>query len=328
MSDTEKKETLESVLQGFTMGQAKSLLTKVWKAAGQTEEGLRAVLGPDRKIIIETIIRKLLDRHSRGIPQEEMTGSTVPEDKSFKLTQPQWDYVKRLLRLQEFFPMGTRFVTAAEFQTQSEALIAKLGADELMKPLLKRVHLPVALPHLPGFNLKEHDYGKTFEDMFLSAARGSYLQCFANSDEPDKSRKFNNYRTGELEGQVTVIDGTRHDQLLAAMAKGPTVALFWPNPMQGFSIPAAREFIAYLPKEFLLAGGFDTATAMAAYPDVLARDYQTPGNDMAALQWQSAENSLNFEASDEDLDFVAGYLDAYDNYSAGLLLLAEESPRS
>lgn len=319
MSDTDTKETLEGVLLDYTGGQTKSLLEKLWRAAGQKREMLDAIRSGSHRITIEEVIRKLLDKNGRGIPQEEMTGSTVPENTSFKFTQPQWDYAKRLIRLQQFFPLGTRFVTAEQFQSRSEAIIAKLGADELMKSLLKRVHLPIALPHLPGFDTRQ--YGKTLEEMFLAAVQGSYEQCFANVEEPEKSRKLNNYRAGELEGQVTVIDGTRHIRLIAAMVQAPTVALYFPNPLQGFSIPAAREFISLMPEEFLLAGGFDAATAMVAYPDVLAKDYQTPGLDMAALQWQSAENSLFFKAFDEALDFDYRYLHADGNYSSGLVLL-------
>lgn len=284
MRDTDTKKTLESVL-----------LDK----GGQT--------------------KSLLDKTGRGIPQEEMTGHVCDENKSYKLEQLVPDYAKRLMRLQEFFSQGCQFVTAEEFQTRSEAIVAKLWANEPMKTLVKRVYLPIALPYLPGFDPRQ--YGKTLEEMFLLAVKGSYEQCFANAEEPKKSRKLNNYRKGQLKGQVTVIDGTRHDKLIDAMVQAPTVALYFPNPLQGFSIPAAREFITYLPEEFLLSGGFDTATAMVAYPDVLARDYQTPCLDMAALQWMSAEDSLYFEALGESLGFRRGSLGAHGSFSSGFVLL-------
>ena len=60
---------------------------------------------------------------------------------------------------------------------------------------------------------------------------------------------------------------------------------------------------------------------MAACPDVLARDHQTPENDMAALQWQSAESSLLFGAFVESLDFGRRGLRALGYCSGGLLLL-------
>ncbi len=320
MSDTEVKETLEAALLQSTGGQTMALLEKLWRAAGQTQEGFEAIRRGDRKIVLETVIRKLFDKTGRGIPQEGMSGKVVNEDKTFGLQQPPADYVKRLLRLQEFFPLGTRFVTAEEFTTRSEAIIAKLGADDLMRSILKRAHLPIALPHLPG--LEKQDYGKTLEEVFLFAVKGSYEQYFANSEEPEKSCTFNNNNNaGELESKVTVVDGSRHDQLIAAMGSGPVVALYFPNPLQGFSITAAREFIALLSPEFLLTGGLDIATAMTAYPDVLARDFQTPGLDMAALQWRSPGYSLVFKARAGSLVFGGRVLVAHGDCSAGLLVL-------
>ena len=69
--------------------------------------------------------------------------------------------------------------------------------------------------------------------------------------------------------------------------------------------------------------GIDTAEAMVAYPDILARDYYTPGLGMSALQWQSADYSLLFEAYDDELYFGRrGDLgDALACYSGGLVVL-------
>ncbi len=41
--------------------------------------------------------------------------------------------------------------------------------------------------------------------------------------------------------------------------------------------------------------------------------------------WQSAENSLNFKANDENLEFNNRNLNANDNYSGGLLVLGSLS---
>ena len=41
--------------------------------------------------------------------------------------------------------------------------------------------------------------------------------------------------------------------------------------------------------------------------------------------WQSAENSLNFKANDENLDFDNRNLNANDNYSSGFVLLGSLS---
>ncbi|MBD3282389.1 MAG: hypothetical protein GF387_02155 [Candidatus Portnoybacteria bacterium] len=67
----------------------------------------------------------------------------------------------------------------------------------------------------------------------------------------------------------------------------------------------------------------DTLIAMAMYPDILARDWNTPGLDMAALQWRSADCSLLFKARGDKLGFVSTdfLARALDSSSGGLLFL-------
>ena len=136
-------------------------------------------------------------------------------------------------------------------------------------------------------------------------------------------RNFNNYRKGKLEKQVTIVPGSRHEQLVAAMAKGVVVGIYFPNCLQGFSVYADREQMATLPEQFLLAGGFEASACMIAYPDVLARDNNTPLLDLAALQWQSAGYSLCFNADGDCAYFGSrsGLGSTYGNYAGGLVVL-------
>jgi hypothetical protein len=62
---------------------------------------------------------------------------------------------------------------------------------------------------------------------------------------------------------------------------------------------------------------------MIMYPDILARDYNTPGMDLSALQWQSAGYSLSFVSYGDRLSFgLYGDLsNALDDYSGGLFFL-------
>lgn len=150
----------------------------------------------------------------------------------------------------------------------------------------------------------------------LGAVRKSYIDVF-----PD--RKFNNYRVGELSNQVFITEGSRHDYLINRMKQGPVIAIHFPNSLQGFSINASRKQMATLPEGFILSG-LDTVIAMAMYPDVLARDWYTPGYDLAALLWRSPGCSLHFWAGDGRLSFdVGGALGGAcgDYFSSGLLFL-------
>ena len=95
-----------------------------------------------------------------------------------------------------------------------------------------------------------------------------------------------------LAGKVSIVPGSRHEKLIEKMMQDYVVAIYFPNPLQGFSINASREQMATLPESLILAGGFDTASAMSMYPDIIARDWHTPGYDLSALNWQSSDYSL------------------------------------
>jgi hypothetical protein len=73
---------------------------------------------------------------------------------------------------------------------------------------------------------------------------------------------------GDLEGRLSVAPGSRHDQLIEAAAREDVVGLYFPTLLE-FSAPAAIEFIATLPPNLLLAGGFDTSAAFVAAPGLL-----------------------------------------------------------
>ena len=164
----------------------------------------------------------------------------------------------------------------------------------------------------PQFTLG--DYGKDLEEVFLKAAGDSYKSQFPE-------REFNNYRQGGLEKKVNIVEES-HKRLLSKMAEGSVVGIQF-FPTQGFSINADREIMPLLPKSLFLSGPVDLASAMTAYPDVLARDFNTPGYDCAAVSWRSSVYSLNFWADDDGLRFSGtGILGrAFGFYSAGLVFL-------
>jgi len=108
------------------------------------------------------------------------------------------------------------------------------------------------------------------------------------------------------------------------MKERPTVGLWFANPLQGFSIPADREQIAaFTDQSIILSGAIDTALAWVATPQVLARDWHTPGYDCSALAWKSAVYSLLFKAIDDSADFDYRGLYAYDAYSGSVLVLGQ-----
>lgn len=285
-----------------------------WRALGTKCGGFENVLDilrGEKTVTVKDAIRIFFDKHGRRIP-ESLQANVCDADRNFRLDQPKLDeesdFSNRILRLHRCLSIDTE-VTAKQMKAETERLLAVIRGNSQIVNITKGVCLPVVLP-----KLMTDDLGATLE-LYMSGVNSSYAKTFDN-------QKFCNYRKGTLANKVSVAPGTRHDQLIGRTKKGPVIGLHFPNPLQGFSINASREQMLTLPKGFILSG-MDTSIAMIMYSDILARGWKTPGLDMAALQWQSADYSLNFRAFDDKLGFdKTGYLSTVDDhYSGGLLFL-------
>lgn len=307
--------TKEWITQDWTSGQ----LNAIVKALG--EDNARALLAGQLTVErVETMIQlkdtgkqdkitTLFDKNGFRIKPKGLKAAVTTPNTSYRLVQPISPPVVRLARMQH---LGVEpFISSEEFFDRSTAILKRVETDETTAKLLKGVALPFAIPQI-----QMNDYGTVLDEKFLPAVEASYREQFPN-------QPFNNYRKGELANQVTIVEGSRHEQLVEAMHKGVVVGVYFPNCLQGFSIHADREQMSSLPEHFLLAGGFDVAACMIAYPDVLARDGNTPLLDLAALQWQSEQASLCFNAYDDDADFDrrTNLGEASGRYAGGLVVL-------
>ncbi|MFA6042836.1 MAG: hypothetical protein WCV85_00350 [Patescibacteria group bacterium] len=265
-----------------------------------------AMLQGTKQARIEDVILTLFDRHGRGIPRG-LQSSVCDESRLFHLQIPGMDFGKLLERLTAVFPEGTVFSTVQELQDEVQEILAIITTDPQLKNCLGRTWFPLTLP-----KIEAGDYGTILETTFVAAVEKAYLKAF-----PDRS--FINHCKGELGDQVSIVHPS-HKCLVAKMQKGPVAGIFLPNSLQGFSIPADREFADQLPEIFHLAGGYDFCTAMAGYPEVLARNFFVPGYDMAGVKWQSEGYSLYLGASDDGLGFGGKFLGACVQDSGGLFI--------
>jgi len=289
-----------------SLGQVEAAINKL---GGQ--EVWDAWLRGEKTITIEDTIRLLFDKHSRRIPKN-LQANVRDADRKFQLDQPKLDeevdFANRIMRLHGYLGVDTG-ITAEQFKSETERLLAIIQDNPQIANIVNNVWLPVILPQLTT-----DDLGTVLEQ-YLEAVDKSYTKTFGD-------RKFYNYRKGTLANEVSVVDGSRHDKLISRMKQGPVIGIHFPNPLQGFSINASREQMSTLLEGFTLSG-MDTFVAMMMYPDILARDYNTPGLDMAALSWQSVGYSFFFKTYDDRLDF--DYTDNLtytdDDYSGGLLFL-------
>jgi len=288
----------------FTLGEIEALINILG------EDVVYALLRGEIEFEIREVIRKLFDKNGRRIPPKGLKAAVCDPNKDFQLVQPGFGYEERLAQLVRYFPKGTEFPSAEEFKARSEALVDQLRSDKFLANLLSGVYLPICLPRI-----ESGDYGRMLEEVFIASAERAYKAEF-----PD--RAFNNYRKGELSGQVSIISGSRHEKLIAEMGKGPVVGIQFFS-LRGFSINASREQMESLPESCLLSGAIDFMTALAMYPDVLAGNWNTPGYLCSANSWRSGGYSLNAEAYDDSLGFdFAGHLaGAYAYFSSGLLFL-------
>ncbi len=298
-------ERVTSKYPDWTRGQVEALINIIG------EEKAKGLLSGDISAEFKGVIKKLFDRHGRRIP-EGLQANVCDANRDFRMDQPKLDeevdFANRILCLHECLSVETE-VAAEQFMVETERLLAIIRDNPQIANIANSVCLPVVLP-----KFVTNDLGAELE-LYLAGVNNSYAKTFGEWN-------FYNHRKGTLVKEVSVVDGSRHDQLIARMKEGPVIGLHFPNPLQGFSINASREQMLTLPEGFILSG-MDTPIAMAMYPDILAR-WNTPGLDLAALQWQSAVYSLYFKAYVVKLDFdFTGFLDcAFDgDYSHGLLFL-------
>ncbi|MFA5317989.1 MAG: hypothetical protein WC323_00725 [Patescibacteria group bacterium] len=288
-----------------TFGQVEAAINKL---GGQ--EVWDAWLRGEKTVTVEDAIRLFFDKHGRRIP-EGLQANVCDVNRDFRLAQPRLDtedLANRILRLHGCLSINTG-ITAEQFKAKTESLLAIIRENSQIANIASGVYLPVVLP-----KLVTDDFGAELE-LYLAGVNNSYVKTFSD-------RNFNNYRKGDLSGKVSVVDGSRHDQLISRMKERPIIGLHFPNPLQGFSINASREQMSTLPEGFILSG-MDTPIAMTMYPDILARDNTSPGLDLAALQWRSAGCSLGFGAGGGGFDFgsTGGLAYADGRYSGGLLFL-------
>lgn len=268
------------------------------------EEKVESLLKGEVAVEIKEVFKKFFDKNGRFIPGTDLKAKVCDPNKDFYLTQPEMktlsDYEKRLNILEKSLAIKTG-ITGEQFKEKTENLLEKIKSDSKTANILNSVWLPVILP-----KFQYEDLGEEIERLLIAVDK-SYQKTFPG-------RVFKNYRKGDLKNKVKAVSG--HENLVEDLGKDFVIGICFPSPMQGFSINASREIVN--PENFSLSG-IDAIIGMLMYPDVLARDYYTPGLLLSGLEWQSSGSSLFFEADDDDLDFDAAdsLADASGSYSSG-----------
>ncbi len=293
-------------LKGLDAGRQLALVKKL---GGR--DIVNAILRGEKKVKVEDAFQLLFDKRGRRIP-EGLSTKVCDDDRAFKLNQPKLetgaDYADRIARLHKCLSVDTRIRSAELFKNEVEDLLGLIRNNPLTSKILNGIWLPVIMPQIID------DLGTTLVQ-YLTAVERSYIKTFS------KQRFFNKIEDFPA-NEVSIVDGSRHEQLIEQMKKGPVIGIYFPNQLQGFSKDACREQMSTLPKGFILSG-LDIPIAMIMYPDVLAYDISTPGYELNALAGQSSDNLFYFKTALSSLFFeTAGRMaSANGKFSGGLLFV-------
>jgi len=154
-------------------------------------------------------------------------------------------------------------------------------------------------------------------EWLLRGLEKSYENIFQN-------RNFKNLRKGMLKNVSGIDETSRFREIWQRKFTQHFVALFFPNPLQGFSIYAQREQMKDLPQGFYLSGAIEP---MIMYPDVMARSQYTTHFDLSAMiHYGVNQNSTPIFWPHNDA-FHHGFRESahhsYGEYSGSLLFYRE-----
>jgi hypothetical protein len=223
-------------------------------------------------MVYQEAIAPVFDVSGRRIPPQTLDAPVNPACSRYALEQPAIDYSVIHGRISEHFP-GAGKLSADEFERRATTLLAELRRSDLTRELAGSVHVPFVLAQA-----KHADYGQAMEDVYLPAVAGAWKKRFPTYD-------FRNELKGGIAGRIKIAPGSRHEQLVAAMAEGPVVGVYFPLALSGFSVDAAVRQMADLPIGAVLSGGYDVCAALVACPELVMKTGGYPPQlDLAALE--------------------------------------------
>jgi len=230
------------------------------------------------------------DKYGRCIPASLTAPAHKESRRYFTITQPQVDYQEIYHRLNKVFDFSAQ-LSVDDFKLRAEAILNQLRNDECNQNITSGIAVPFVLPQA-----EYADIGEAFQNTYLHGVKKTFQQMFPK-------HSFDNYCQGSLLGKLSVTEGARQNSLIQAMQQGVVVGYYFPCLLE-YSVPAAIEQMAALPEYFILAGGFDTSSALIGSPNMLLREDGYP-----PLLWTSgfssekASEGYHFEAYGYDLTF-------------------------
>ena len=256
----------------------------------------------------------LFDEFGRCIPSGLKAPAHGKIRRWFTCVQPDIDYAAIHRRIDTHLNGGNA-LTAADFERRAEAILDKVKADPATANIANALRIPFFIPK--AADIKSRDIGESLDKTYIKAVEHSFL-----ADNPKQAFSDHNAKEG-LTGRLKVTPGSRHDQLLDAVAKDTVVGYFF-QCFSEYSVPAAVEKTQQLPAQFLLNGGIDTCAVMVGAPGLLQKkDGYPPLIWLAALTGERADAGYFFEAYGYNLTFnrKVHFDQAAEFWSSGLVVL-------
>jgi hypothetical protein len=257
----------------------------------------------------------LFDVSGRRIPSSDIGAPVNPASARYALVQPAIDYSVIHGRISEHIP-GAAGVARSEFEDRAGKLLERLRSDVGTGDIARGVHVPFFLPMD-----RSTDLGRALEQVYLPAVGRSYTARYPKYG-------FKNELKGGLAGKLKVASGSRYEALLAALASGPLVGVYFPLALSGFSVDAALRQLSDLPDGFVATGGCDAAAALVGCPElVMKEDGYPPQLDLAALEGTVPRYAYHFAPYGYNLTFNGRYHNglASDYCSSGLTWISQKS---
>lgn len=281
-------------------------------------ENVDAILAGSKKATLEDVIRLLIGKNVRFVIPEGFEFGHVDLNPNYYWEQPTstFDFDAIVKRGTRFLPKGMKLPSTAQMEDACRILEEQIMADQLVSNLftVKDPRRGIRLPwFLPQMDMDIRNVGKVIHELFKPAIKAAY-----EGVPHFKGRKFCDYRENDTDGQVTIVDESQL-RLVSALREGPVFGWIFPAVFQGIGIEGDRALMKTLPtKHNFVLGGFDSLMATILHTEVLCRDGNTPGQDIASFQWRYSGCSLYLYAHGGQLYFGHRSLHAYEYCSAAL----------
>jgi hypothetical protein len=232
----------------------------------------------------------LFDSNGRGLVVKGDVGASPLCRHYFQINNPLINLPEIHKNLQKFLEIS---ISLEKFEKSVGNILSEVKADPALSQLLNAPYFPFALPKMAA-----GDIGKKLEELFIPALKLSYKEKFPTYDFVNQVRQ-------DLNLQIRIIEGSRHENLVAKLNNGEVVGIIFPALID-FSIEASLNFLNKLPAEFTLCGGYDTFAAFIGNPGLLFNeDAYPPMLWASALENLSNNFSYYLEAYGYDLNFNA-----------------------